>query len=145
MDWEGYYHMYGWLEPMVHHTPSKVEAESVPVFLHPWWSILGVLCDQYGCDPLALLFVQWWTNLIHVFINELRVVSTYIWMIGAHGNGTSQSHTIQGKSKKYASFHQSTITHGPSLECCVASMDVTPLLCCLYNGVSTPSMNGLMN
>ena len=58
MNWEGCQHFYIWLELMVHHTPSNVETESVPVFFHPCWSIFGVLCGQYGCDPIALLLVE---------------------------------------------------------------------------------------
>ena len=53
------------------------------------------------------------------------------------------SHIIQGKSKKCASFYPST--HGKSLECYVAGMDVIPLLGCLCNGASTSLMNTLMN
>ena len=55
---------------MVHHTPSKARARSMPVFFHPCWSILGVLCDQYGYDPIALVactmanqphpWTHWW-------------------------------------------------------------------------------------
>ena len=39
----------------------------------------------------------------------------------------------------------SSIYDGPSLEYCVASMYVVPLLGCLYNGVSTPTMTPLMH
>ena len=58
------------------------------------WYISWVLCDQYGCDPLVWLLMQWYINLIHVPIDELRGgVSTPIWVVGAHGI----SHTIQGR------------------------------------------------
>ena len=51
------------------------------------------------CDSLAWLHVQWCINLTHEHIDELRVVSTLVWMIGVHGT----SHTNQGNSKKCAS------------------------------------------
>ena len=39
----------------------------------------------------------------------------------------------------------SSICAGPSLECCVASMDMTPLLGCLYSGISTSPMHTQMD
>ena len=66
-------------------------------------------------------------------------MSTPIWIVGAYGT----SHTIQCKSKKCASLYP--FTHGTSLECCVDSMDVTPLFGCLCNSISTSPMYSLMN
>jgi hypothetical protein len=71
MNWEGCQCLHWWLELMVHHTPSQAGARSVPKFssIHPW-SILGVLCNQYGYDALALVactmvdqphpWIYWW-------------------------------------------------------------------------------------
>ena len=64
-DWEKCQNLYGSLELMVHHTPTKARARSVPVFFHPCWSNLGVLCGQYGCSPLVWLLVQLFINLTH--------------------------------------------------------------------------------
>ena len=79
-NWEGCQHMDGWLELMVHYISFKAEAESLPVFFHPCWSTLGVLCDQYqyGCDPIGWLFVQWCINPTHAPTDGLRGVSKSI-------------------------------------------------------------------
>ena len=58
--------------------------------IHPWY-IIGVLCGQYGCYPISWFIVQWYINPTHAHINELRGVSTIVWMVGAHDT----SHTIQ--------------------------------------------------
>ena len=124
---------------MVHHTPSaKAEAENVSVFFPPCSSILWVLCDQYGCDPLVWLLIQWCINLTHVPKDGLTAVSTPVWIVGAHGT----SYTIQGRWWKCPSFHPST--HGTSFDC-MTSMDVIPLCVCLCYGVSTSLMHPLMN
>ena len=193
---------------MVHHTPpAKAEAENVSVFFPPCSSILWVLCDQYGCDPLVWLLIQWCINLTHVPKDGLTAVSTPVWIVGAHGtsytiqgrwwkcpsfhpstHGTSFgmydqygcdplvclpvlwcinlthasidelrevsisiltigdhgiSHIIQGRGWKCPSFHLST--NGISCGCCVASIDVIPLLGCLYNGGPTPHVYILIN
>ena len=107
---------------MVYHTPTKAKARSVPVSFYSCWSILGVLCGQCGYDPLAWLCVQWCNNATHAPTDELRGVSMYALMVGAHGT----PHTIPGKIKKCASF--SSIHVGPPFEYCVASMDMIPLL-----------------
>ena len=61
---------------------------------------------------------------------KLSGVSThYIWMIRVHNTQP------KSRSRKCASF--SSIHAGPSLECCVVSMDVIPLLGWLYNGIPT--------
>ena len=95
MRWEGCQHMQQWLEFMVHHTPCKVEAKHVPVFIHPWCPIICVLYIQYVFDPLAWLLVQWCINLTHALIHKLTMISipVWIWMIGAHDT----PHTIQGR------------------------------------------------
>jgi len=93
-----------------------------------------MLCDQYGYDPFAWLCIQWWCNITHAPIDALRGVSIHLWMIEA----CDTLHPIQGNNRKCASFHPST--HGTSFEYCVASIDVVPLLCCLWNGVSTTLM-----
>ena len=113
----------------------------VPQFssIHPWY-ILWILCDQYRCDPFPCLFVQWWTNLTNVSIDELRGMSIPVWMIRAH----DISHTIKGNSKKCPSFHSFPMLH-TSLEYCVASIYVIPLLGYLCNGISTSIMNIMMN
>ena len=67
---------------MVQHTPTKARARSVPVFIHPCWSILGILCDQYGCDPLAWLLVRLYINPTHLYIDELRGVPMSVLMSG---------------------------------------------------------------
>ena len=79
--------------PICHHTPSNGRARSMPVMFHPRWSILGVMYDQYICDPLLWLLVPWYINLIHGKVDWLTWVSTSLWMVGAHGS----SHTIQGR------------------------------------------------
>ena len=78
-------------------------------------------------------------NLTNMAIVELRGVSTCVQMIGAHGS----SHTHPRERIKCVSFHIST--HGPSLRCCVASMDVIPVLDWLCNDISTSYMHTLMN
>ena len=95
--------------------------------------------DQYGCDALVCLPVLCCISLTHASIDELRVVSISIWMVGFHGI----SHIIQGRGWKCPSFHLST--NGISCGYCVASMDVIPLLGCLYNGRPTPHVYILMN
>jgi len=65
----------------------------------------------YGGDALVWLFVQWWTNLTHPRIDELRVVSTTVWMVGAH----NISHTNRVRSKKCASFLQSMLVFPRSI------------------------------
>ena len=107
MNWEGCQHLCGWLEIMVHHTPSKARARSVPVFthqpmVHPW-----SVCSLYGCEPLDWLLVQWQTNLTHEHIDELRGIPTPTWMVGAHVT----SHTIQGRGWKCSSFLSSMLVH----------------------------------
>ena len=124
---------------MEHHTPSKTDAKSMPVFFPPCLSTLQCCVASMDMIPLLGCFVYWCINLTHAPTDGLRGMSTHTWMIGAHGT----SHIIQGKSKKCASFHPST--HGTSLECCLASMDVIHLFGCLYNSVSTPYMHSLMN
>ena len=61
-------------------------------------------------------------------------------MVGAH----VIPHIIKVRGwKECASFHLSR--HGVSLECCMASMDMIPLLGCLSNIVSSSLMHSLMN
>ena len=84
---------YEWLELMVHHTPTKARARNVSVFSHPCWSIHGVMCGEYRCDPLAWLHVQWCINPTHAPIGELRGMSTHVWIFGAHGT----LHITQGR------------------------------------------------
>ena len=131
--------MYGWLEHMVYHTLSKAEAKGVSVFFHPCWSILGVLCGQYGCDSLALLLVQWCIKVINTPTDGLRGMSKSTWMVGVHG----ASYTNQGNIKKCASFYP--FTHGTSLECCMTSINEIPLLGCMYNCASTSYIHPRMN
>ena len=89
-------YIYGWLGLMVHHTLSQAITRSVSVFFHPCWSILGLLCGQYECDPLVWLRIQWCINLTHASIDELRGVSRPICVVGGHGI----SHTIQVRGWK---------------------------------------------
>ena len=163
----------------------------------------SILCDQYGCDLIALLIVQWCSNLTHAHTYELRGLSKHAWMIGVHGT----LYTNQGKSNKHAGFTSSMLVHpwsivwpvwmlspclvaftivyqphlctnrwierdvnicidgwtslyithhhkqeqevyqfssihaSPSLEYCVASMDMIPLSGWFYNCLSTSCMN----
>ena len=88
------YHMSFWCMGKVsqaNHIPTKAKARSVSVFFHPYWSILEVLCGQYGCYPHVWLLVQWCINLTHVPSHEFGGVSTPVWMVGVHGT----SHTIK--------------------------------------------------
>ena len=72
MNWDSCQYLYGWLELMVHHTPSKARVRSVPYFIHLCRSILGVLCCQYGCAPLAWLLVQCGSSLTHAPILDCQ-------------------------------------------------------------------------
>ena len=56
---------------------------------------------------LAWLLAQRYANLTHVSTDELRGVSTPVCLIGVHGS----AHTIQCKSKKYASSVSSMLVH----------------------------------
>ena len=99
---------------MVHHTPTKARARSVPVLLHPCCSILGVLCGQYGYDPLAWLLVQLYINPTYVPTDEL-IDGWSSWYITHHPR----------KEQEVCQFL--SINAGPSLDYCVTSMDMTPL------------------
>ena len=103
-------------------SPSSTLSVNAPVFFPPCPSILWVLCSQYGCDPLTWLLVHC-INLTHAPIDELRGLSTPVWMVGAHGI----SHTIQGRGWMCPSFHLSTHVTS-SFGYYVVSMNVTPLL-----------------
>ena len=76
--------------------------------------------------------------ITHSSIDELTGVSTNVSMIGAHDTW----HTIQSRGWKFPSFHPST--HIVSCWCCVASMNVIPLLGCLYN-ISNSIVHQLMH
>ena len=85
MNWEGCQHIYGWLELMVHHTLSKVRSRSVPVFIHRHmvyhWSVVWPVIML---SPWLVACI-WCLNLTYEHIDELRGVSTHVWMVRAHG------------------------------------------------------------
>ena len=59
-----------------------------------------MILSQYGCDPLFLVACAMLYHPHTHTIDELRVVSRPVRMVGAHGT----SNTNQGKSKKCASL-----------------------------------------
>ena len=96
--WRRCQHLYGWLELMVHHTPSKAEAKNVPVFFHPpmahpcpwsvvwsvWiWSPYLVACanvDQYHT------YTNWWIErgISTCIDNWNSCYSTHHWRLNVY-------------------------------------------------------------
>ena len=66
---------------MVYHSPSKANTKSVLCFINPCWSILGIVCGQYRCDPLVILLVQWCINSdIHTLMSWVGCQHMYEWL-----------------------------------------------------------------
>ena len=126
-----------WSSCYITHHPRKKFKVYQFSSIYPW-HILWFFYGQYECDPLAWFLVEYCINLTHAPIDKLRGVSRCVCMIWAHGS----SPTTQGRCQQCVSFHPST--YCTSLECCVVSIGVIPLLGCLRNGVSTTQMHPLI-
>ena len=143
MNKEGTQHLYGWLELMVYHTSSKSEAErSVPVFIY-----LGMAHHWSGC--MASNYMIPLLGCLSNIVSSSLMHSLMVWEGYQHPYGwlelmVMEHHAHQPRQEQEV-CQFSLIHAGPSLECCVVSMNVTPLLGCLFNGVSTPHMHPLIN
>ena len=100
----------------------------------------GYCVTSIDMIPLLWSLVQWWTNLIHEYIDGLRGVSTLVWVVGAHGT----SHTaIQRRRWKCPSFIHPPMVHHSDI--------VWPVWIwsscsgCLYNGETNSQMHPLMD
>ena len=135
MNWRCCRHLYRWLKLMVHHTQSKAEAKSVPVFFHSCWTIHWVLCGQYGCDTLALELVQW---CISPLMNR-EWCQHLNWCLDL----------IIHHTPSQAEYESAPVFIHPPM---VHPLDIVwpvwiwpPCFSCLYNGELTSSMNTLMD
>ena len=125
MDWQGCQHLYIWFKLMVYHTPPKARARSVPVFINPcmvyhlcvvwavWmWPPCVVACTMvYQPHPC----LHWWIE---------RGVNTCM-------DGWIAWYITHNLMQRLIMFLFSFLHVRPSFVCCVASMDVIPLLACL--------------
>ena len=138
VNWEGCQHLYGLLEVMVHYTPSKAEAKSVQISsIYPGY-ILELLCCQYGCDPLL--------SCLYNCVSTSPMNTLMDWVGCKHLNGLLERLVITHHQRQRLKVCQFSFIHAvTSLEYCVASMDVIPLLGYLCNCVSTSPMYQQMN
>ena len=122
---------------MVHHTPSKTEDRSVPVFIHvpmshPWaWCVVLSVWIWSHC-LVACTMVYQPHQCIHWLIE--RGVNTCM-------DGWSSWNPRQ--RIKCASLYSSI--HGTSLECQMVSLDIIPFFYCLCYVRPTSTMYSLMN
>ena len=139
MNWERCQHMYGWLELMVHHTPSKAEDKIAPFFIHPPM-----------VHPLRIVWQIWMSSHRLVACATLYQPHIYIWWWIEWDANTCMdgwiSWYIAHSSRQEQDVRQFPyIQAGPSSECCVSNMDSIPVFYCLCNGVLTSYMHLLMD
>ena len=135
MNWYGCQHLYGWLEIIVYHTPHKAEAS-----FYPSSHDISFGCCMTSMDVIPLLAAcvmvvqahtctHWWIEMsIKLCIDDWSS-----WFI------------IRQPRQRMKLCQFSSMTHSISLGCCMLSIDVIPLICCMYNGVSTLHIYPLIN
>ena len=131
--------MNGWSSLVVHHAPSKARARSAPVFIYPPMVYhLGVVWPVWMWSPCLVACAMVYQPHVstHWWIDRGVKIYTYGW---------SSWYITHHQMQRLKMCQFSFLHVHPSFGCCVASMDVIPLLGCLYNGVSTSPMHSLMD